>query len=35
LAVVSMAVPLGMAPLSANIVGFLFSFAWSFFGHAC
>jgi putative flippase GtrA len=34
LAVVSTAVPLGMAPLSANIVGFLFSFAWSFFGHA-
>ena len=29
-----MAVPLGMAPLSANLVGFLFSFAWSFFGHA-
>jgi putative flippase GtrA len=34
MAVVSMAVPLGMAPLSANIVGFLFSFAWGFFGHA-
>jgi putative flippase GtrA len=29
-----MAVPLGMAPLSANMVAFLFSFAWSFFGHA-
>lgn len=29
-----MAVPLGMAPLSANFVGYLFSFAWSFFGHA-
>jgi putative flippase GtrA len=34
LAVVSIIVPLGMAPLSANAVGFLFSFAWSFFGHA-
>ena len=29
-----MAVPLGMKPLSANIVGFFFSFVWSFFGHA-
>jgi putative flippase GtrA len=29
-----MAVPLGLRPLSANLVGFLFSFAWSFFGHA-
>jgi putative flippase GtrA len=34
LAVVSIAVPLGMTPLSANVVGFLLSFAWSFFGHA-
>jgi putative flippase GtrA len=34
LGVVSTAVPLGMTPLSANVVGFLFSFAWSFFGHA-
>ena len=34
LAVVSMAVPLGLRPLSANLVGFLFAFAWSFFGHA-
>ena len=34
LAVVSVAVPLGMAPLAANVVGFLLSFAWSFFGHS-
>lgn len=34
LTVVSVAVPIGMTPLSANVVGFLFSFAWSFFGHA-
>jgi putative flippase GtrA len=27
-------VPLGMTPLAANAVGFLVSFAWSFFGHA-
>jgi putative flippase GtrA len=29
-----MVVPLGMAPLGANVVGFLLSFAWCFFGHA-
>ena len=34
LAVVSVVVPLGLPPLSSNFVGFLFSFAWSFFGHA-
>jgi putative flippase GtrA len=34
LAVVSTAVPLGMKPLSANAVGFFFSFMWGFFGHA-
>ena len=34
LAVVSIVVPLGMTPLSANFVGFFFSFVWSFFGHA-
>ena len=34
LAVVSIVVPLGMPPLSANFVGFLFSFSWGFFGHA-
>jgi putative flippase GtrA len=34
LAVVSLAVPLGMTPLSANVVGFLFSFVSTFFGHA-
>ena len=34
LAVVAVAVPLGMAPLLANVVGFVVSFAWSFFGHA-
>jgi putative flippase GtrA len=32
--VVAAAVPLGMAPLSANVVGFLVSFAWCFCGHA-
>ena len=32
LAVVSIVVPLGVPPLSANFVGFLFSFAWRFFG---
>ena len=31
--VVSVAVPLGMSPLVANAIGFLVSFAWSFFGH--
>ena len=34
LVVVSVAVPLGMSPLVANAVGFVVSFAWSFFGHA-
>ena len=34
MAVVSTAVPLGMTPLSANVVGFLLSFAWSFFAHS-
>lgn len=34
LGVVAAAVPLGMSPLAANGVGFLVSFAWSFFGHA-
>jgi len=34
LASVATAVPLGMTPLSANVVGFLLSFAWSFFAHA-
>jgi len=34
MAVVSIVVPLGMTPLSANFVGFFFSFVWSFFGHA-
>jgi putative flippase GtrA len=34
LAVVSIVVPLGMAPLSANFVGYFFAFVWSFFGHA-
>jgi putative flippase GtrA len=34
LAVVSVAVPLGMSPLVANAVGFVVSFAWSFHGHA-
>jgi putative flippase GtrA len=32
--VVAALVPLGLAPLAANVVGFLVSFAWSFFGHA-
>ena len=34
MAVVAAAVPLGMRPLSANVVGFLLSFAWSFFGYS-
>jgi putative flippase GtrA len=34
LAIVSFAVPLGVPPLAANIVGFLLAFAWSFFGHS-
>ena len=34
LAVVAIAVPLGMVPLVANVVGFLISFAWGFFGHS-
>ena len=34
LAVVAIAVPLGMSPLVANVVGFLLSFAWGFFGHS-
>jgi putative flippase GtrA len=34
LAVVAIAVPLGMSPLVANVVGFLISFAWGFFGHS-
>ncbi len=34
LAVVALAVPFGMAPLVANVVGFLISFAWGFFGHS-
>jgi putative flippase GtrA len=34
LVVVAIAVPLGMAPLVANVVGFLVSFAWGFFGHS-
>ena len=34
MAAVSTAVPLGMTPLSANMVGFLLSFVWSFFAHA-
>ena len=31
---VAIAVPLGMSPLAANVVGFLVSFAWCFYGHA-
>jgi putative flippase GtrA len=27
-------VPIGTAPLGANLIGFLLSFAWCFFGHA-
>jgi putative flippase GtrA len=34
LAVVAAAVPVGVAPLFANLVGFVLSFAWCFFGHA-
>jgi putative flippase GtrA len=34
LGLVAVAVPLGMSPLSANVVGFLVSFAWCFYGHA-
>ena len=34
LAVVAAVVPLGTAPLAANVVGFSLSFAWCFFGHA-
>jgi putative flippase GtrA len=34
LSVVALVVPLGMAPLAANVVGFLLSFTWCFFGHA-
>jgi putative flippase GtrA len=34
LVVVALLVPLGMTPLLANVIGFLLSFAWSFFGHA-
>jgi putative flippase GtrA len=34
LGTVAALVPLGIAPLSANVVGFLAAFAWSFFGHA-
>jgi len=34
LAVVAVAVPLGLAPLVANAVGFAVSFAWCFFGHS-
>ncbi len=33
-AIVAALVPLGFEPLAANVVGFLVSFAWSFFGHA-
>lgn len=34
LSTVAVAVPLGLAPLTANAIGFLLSFAWSFVGHA-
>jgi putative flippase GtrA len=34
LVVVAVTVPLGAAPLAANVFGFLLSFAWCFFGHA-
>jgi putative flippase GtrA len=34
LLVVAGLVPLGVAPLLANVVGFLVSFAWGFVGHA-
>jgi putative flippase GtrA len=34
LGVVAVAVPLGLSPLVANVVGFVISFVWSFFGHA-
>ena len=34
LMVVTAAVPVGMAPLTANVVGFLLSFGWCFFGHS-
>jgi len=34
LGVVSVAVPFGAAPLAANLLGFLLSFIWCFFGHA-
>jgi putative flippase GtrA len=34
LGTVSLAVPLGVPPLAANAIGFLLSFAWSFFGHS-
>jgi putative flippase GtrA len=32
--IVSALVPLGVAPLAANVGGFLAAFAWGFFGHA-
>jgi putative flippase GtrA len=34
LGVVAVTVPIGMAPLAANVVGFLISFGWCFFGHS-
>ena len=34
LTVVAVAVPLGMVPLAANVVGFVVSFAWCFAGHS-
>jgi putative flippase GtrA len=34
LAVVTALVPRGVAPLAANVLGFLLSFAWCFFGHS-
>jgi putative flippase GtrA len=33
LAVVTALVPRGIAPLLANVLGFLISFAWCFYGH--
>jgi putative flippase GtrA len=34
LAVVAALVPLGLAPLVANVLGFVLSFVWGFFGHS-
>lgn len=34
MATVALAVPRGMTPLEANVLGFFLSFVWSFFAHS-